>query len=173
MALPPLGRVHSISMGFSIIGGRTPEDELPSSTVTYKAGRFGYGGVTWKLHPSAFLETKAALGVDRDEFIVGGSAKLTLGKPWQSSVDLGAELFQNLGPTLWVRLQWDSVPGMLMGASVVKTDLPDATLTGGVFVRWDVTRPIHDRFKVRAELSFGSRDGPGSIGGGLGSEFLF
>jgi hypothetical protein len=88
-------------------------------------------------------------------------------------VDLGAELIENLGPTLFVRLQWDTVPPFLMGAAVVKSDLPEASLDNGSYIVYDITYPVTRRLLVRGSLSYGSRDGPGSFGGGVGTSFAF
>ena len=165
--------LYSIALGYGFVEGRTPESDDERAAVLNKGARYGYGTILLRFHRAVWLETKAAIGVDRDEFIVGGGAKLTLGRPWRSSVDLGVELFENLGPSMWVRLQWDTVPPFLMGASIVKSDLPDATLSGGTFIAYDISYPITPRFLVRGSLSFGSRDGPANFGGGLGTAFAF
>ncbi len=120
-----------------------------------------------------WLETRASIGVDREELIVGGGAKLTLGRPWRSCVDLGGEWWENLGASYFVRLQWDTVPRFLMGASIHKTDLPAAALSGGTFIAYDLSYPLSSRLLVRGSLSFGSRDGAAHFGGGLGTAFSF
>jgi hypothetical protein len=130
-------------------------------------------GAVLRFHESLWFEGKVGIGVDREGFIGAASGVVTFGKPWRSSVDLGIEVYENLGPTAWLRLQWDTVPPFLMGATVMKTDLPAATLSGGALIRWDVEYPLSQRFKVRGSVSFGSRDGPGNFGGGLGTELSF
>lgn len=168
-----LSRLYSISLGFGFMEGDTPPGDLASDLAEPKGGRFGYGGAMLRLHESVWFRGTVGIGVDRDGFIAGSSGAITFGKPWRSNVELGAEYLENLGPTAWLRLQWDSVPPFLMGATVMKTDLPAATLTGGALIRWDVEYPLSQRLKVRGSLSFGSRDGPGNFGGGLGSELSF
>lgn len=165
--------LYAISFGFGAIEGRTPEDATSDAFVRRRGARYGYGGATLRLHDSVWIDGRAAIGVDRDEFITGARAQLTLGKPWRSSVDLGAEVMENLGPTLWVRLQWDTVPPFLMGAAIVKTDMPDAELRNGSFIVYDITYPVTERLRLRGSLSFGARDGPGNFGGGLGTEMAF
>ncbi len=168
-----LTRLYAITLGYGFIEGRTPNGEDNDAQVERKGARYGYAGVTLRLRESVYLDGQTAIGVSRDEVIVGGRAVLTLGKPWKSSVDLGAELFEELGPSVFVRLQWDTVAPFLMGASIIKTDLPDATLRGGAFIRYDIQYPISRRITLRGAISFGSRDGPGQFGGGLGTSFAF
>lgn len=165
--------IYSIALGYGFIEGRTPESADDAAPVLTKGARYGYGTLLLRFHRAVWFETSAALGVDRDEFIVGARAKLTLGRPWRSSVDLGVEGLENLGPSVWVRLQWDTVPPFLMGASIVKTDLPDASLSGGSLIAYDISYPITPRVLIRGSLSFGSRDGPANFGGGVGTAFSF
>lgn len=166
-------QLYSISLGFGFVEGRTPDGRATQADALDQGGRYGYGGVRLRVHESASVAGRAILGVSHDGFVVGGRAVLTLGKHWRSSVDLGAEYIGDLGPSLWVRLQWDTVYPFIMGASIVKTDLPGAELDNGAYIQWDVTYPVADRFSVRGNLSFGSRDGPGNFGGGLGGAFAF
>lgn len=168
-----LTRLYAISLGYGFIEGRTPASEDPGASELKKGARYGYGAVLLRLHRAAWLETRAGIGVDRDGFIIAGRAKLTLGRPWRSGVDLGAEIIENIGPTFWVRLQWDTVPPFLMGAAVVKSDLPDASLDNGSYIVYDISYPVTPRIAVRGSLSYGSRDGPGNFGGGLGTSFSF
>ncbi len=168
-----LTRLYAISLGYGFIEGRTPESEEPDAPELKKGSRYGYGAVLLRLHRAAWLETRAGIGVDRDGFIISGRVKLTLGRPWRSGVDLGAEMIENIGPTFWVRLQWDTVPPFLMGAAVVKSDLPDAALDNGSYIVYDISYPVTPRIAVRGSLSYGSRDGPGNFGGGLGTSFAF
>jgi hypothetical protein len=44
---------------------------------------------------------------------------------------------------------------------------------GGLFIAYDVSYRVADRVTVRAPLSYGARDGPVHVGGGLGSALDF
>jgi hypothetical protein len=60
-----------------------------------------------------------------------------------------------------------------MGASVIRTNLPGATLTDGALIAYDVAYTLADRFTVRAAISLGARDGTPHLGGGLGAGYEF
>jgi hypothetical protein len=61
-----------------------------------------------------------------------------------------------------------------MGASVVRTDLPGVEVdVAGLYVAYDVAYRIADRFTLRAQLSYGARDGAAHVGGGLGTAVAF
>jgi hypothetical protein len=61
-----------------------------------------------------------------------------------------------------------------MGASIVRTDLPGAVIdAAGLYLGYDIAYPIANRFTVRAQLSYGSRDGASHFGGGLGTALDF
>ncbi|HEY6038649.1 MAG TPA: hypothetical protein VIV58_30410, partial [Kofleriaceae bacterium] len=138
------------------------------------ASRYGFGEVRMRLHPSVFVDARAGMAVSQDGF--GGTVRgqLTLGKPWRSCVQVGADYLADLGPTAWVRLQWDTAPPVLMGASVVRTDLPGAVLSRfGVYLAYDVSYRITPRVTIKGQVSYGPRDGSAHVGGGLGTALAF
>jgi hypothetical protein len=169
-----LRTLYDIGFGFGEIQGRTPMMSAPDSSIEHNGSRYGFGQVRLRLHPSVFLDGRVGLGVSQDGF--GGNVRgvVTFGKPWRSSVQLGAEYMADLGPTLWARLQWDTVPPLLMGASVVRTDLPGAVLSRfGVYLAYDIAYRINDRLSVKAQVSYGPRDGSAHVGGGIGTAVAF
>lgn len=166
-------RLYSIFFGYGFIEGRTPEDDSPMAGTDRPRARYGFAGVEMQVTESVSLRGQTALGFSQDELIAGVRGELTLGKRWQSNLSLGAEYLEEMGPSLWMRLQWDTVPPLLMGVSVVKTDLPGANLRGGTYAAYDLEYPVSPRLKLRANLSFGARDGPGSFGGGVGTVVAF
>jgi hypothetical protein len=61
-----------------------------------------------------------------------------------------------------------------MGASIVRTDLPGAIVdSAGLYIAYDVAYRIADRVALRAQLSYGARDGSSHLGGGFGSAVDF
>src|SRR5690606_5739308 len=117
---------------------------------------------------------RVGLGVSHDNFEGNGRAAVTFGKPWRSCVQVGAEYMGDLGPSGWVRLQWDTAPPLVMGASVVRTDLPGAVVDrAGLYIAYDVAYRVADRVTMRAQLSYGARDGAAHLGGGLGTAVAF
>jgi hypothetical protein len=166
--------LHEVGFGFGSITGWTPAMSVPGGDDVLRGARYGFGQVRLRAHPSVFLDGRLGLGVTHFGFEPLVRGAITFGKPWRSCVTAGAEHIGDLGPTAWVRLQWDTAPPLLMGASIVRTDLPGATIDRvGLFIAYDVSYEVAARFKVRAQVSYGSRDGPARFGGGLGTAVDF
>jgi len=167
-----LRSLHEVGFGFGAIEGKTPTTMEDASTV--KGSRYGFGQIRVRVHPSVFLDGRVGLGVSQDGF--GGTTRgqVTFGKPWRSCLQMGAEYMSGLGPSGWVRLQWDTAPPLLMGASIVRTDLPGAvTQSIGLYVAYDIAYRITDRITVKGQVSYGPRDGVAHPGGGLGTAVAF
>lgn len=169
-----LRALHEVGFGFGTVDGSTPAMAAPDAAAIARGLRYGFGQVRLRLHPSLFVDGRVGLGVSQDGFEQNARGVVTFGKPWRSSVAVGAEYLGGLGPTAWVRLQWDTAPPLLMGASVVRTDLPGAVLArGGLYVAYDVAYRITGAVSVRGQLSYGARDGAAHFGGGLGTALAF
>lgn len=167
-----LRRLYAVSFGYGLIEGKTPLTEEADPEVVKRSARYGFSEVRVRLSPSVFLDGRAELGVNREELEVGAAGALTLGRPWRSSVQIGGEVMSSMGPTVFVRLQWDTAPPFLMGASVHKTDLPDAVLEDGLFIRYDINYRL-GALALRGAVSYGSRDGAAHWGGGGGVAVSF
>lgn len=161
--------LHSIGFGFGSIWGRTPDRDGAGAMEEVALGRYGAAEMRVRVHPSVFVDGRLVLGVSDEGFMNGVGAAVTMGKPWRSNLSVGGELLDDLGATGYVRLQWDTAPPFLMGASIVRSDLPDAKLTAnGLYVKYDLSYRMPGGFTVRGAASYGSRDGAGSFGGSLG-----
>ncbi|HVV87989.1 MAG TPA: hypothetical protein VHE35_33340 [Kofleriaceae bacterium] len=162
-------RFWSIGFGFGLIQGRTPDRDGADAEDAVTAARYGVAEVRLRPLASLFVDGRMMLGVSHEDFIEGIAAAITFGKPWRSNVSVGAESLEDLGPTAYVRLQWDTAPPLLMGASIVRTDLPGAVLDAdGLYLRYDVSYRLSPALGVRAAVSYGARDGTPHVGGGLG-----
>ena len=168
-----LRTLYAVSFGYGAIEGKTPESDVPGAMAVKRSARFGFSEVRTRLHESVFVDLRATLGVDREDLEYGGGGALIVGRPWRSSFQLGGEVLRSMGPTAFVRLQWDTAPPFLMAASVFKTDLPDAVLTDGLYVKYDISYPLLERLDLRAAVSYGSRDGASHWGGGAGAALSF
>jgi hypothetical protein len=167
-------RLHAIGFGFGVIQGHTPDREGPGAATDVTAGRYGTAEVRLRPHPSVFVDARLTLGVSHEGFLRGLGGAITLGKPWRSNVSVGGEILDDLGPSAYVRLQWDTAAPLLMGASIVRTDLPGVTIgAAGLYLRYDVTCPVRPAFALRGSLSYGARDGGSHLGGGLGLATTF
>lgn len=169
-----LRQIHEVGFGFGSITGHTPLMSMIDTPDVAKGARYGFGELTLRIHPSVFLDARAGLGVSQVEFIGTGRGAITFGKPWRSNVQVGGEYIGNLGGTGWVRLQWDTAPPLLMGASVVRTDLPGVIVSpNGLYIAYDVSYRIENRVTIKAQLSYGARDGAAHVGGGIGTAVAF
>jgi hypothetical protein len=168
--------MHQVGFGFGSIAGRTPMNRMTAADGgrdVWRSMNYGFGQVRMRVHPSVFLDGRIGLGVSQEEFQGLGRGAITFGKPWRSNVQVGGEYFGGLGPVGWVRLQWDTAWPLLMGAAIVRSDLPGALVEpAGLYITYDLAYQL-ERFTVRAQLSYGARDGRAHAGGGLGTAIAF
>lgn len=165
--------IYAAGFGFGAIDGITLSDATAAATELDTRARYGFGEVRTRLHPAIFVDLRGTLGVSHDGFVAGAGAAITFGRPWATCVTVGGEGLQDLGGSGYVRLQWDTAPPLLMGASVIRTDLPGAVLADGVQLRYDVAYPMTGGVTLRGSLSAGARDGRAHVGGGLGASYEF
>jgi hypothetical protein len=166
--------LDEVGFGVGSISGRTPAMSAVDASDPLHGSRYGFGQLRLRLHPSVFVDGRVGLGVSHEGFGGNVRGQLSLGKPWRSCVQLGTEYIADLGPSVWARLQWDTAPPVLMGVSVVRTDLPGAVLSrGGVYVAYDASYRVTTRVTVKAQVSYGPRDGSAHVGGGIGTALAF
>jgi hypothetical protein len=169
--------LHHIQFGFGAISGKTPivsAPEMAGGDAEARALRYGFGEVRLRAHPSVFIDLRASLGVSHEGFDQGVRGQVTFGKPWRACLQVGGEALGDNGASAWVRLQWDTAPPFLMGASVVRSDLPGAVIdSAGLYLVYDVSYTVAKQFTVKAQVSYGSRDGDANFGGGLGTAVDF
>jgi hypothetical protein len=166
-----LREIYEVGFGFGAIEGRTPDGNGADATAQVHGLRYGFGQVRWRIHPSLFIDARVGMGVDDSGFQAQARGSMTFGKPWRSCVTVGGEHLGGLGTTAWARLQWDTVPPLLMGAAVYYSELPDAALSAQ-YLAYDVAYPL-GRAVLRAQVSYGSRNGPAAFGGGFGTAVAF
>lgn len=167
-----LREIHQVTFGFGTVDGHTPETD--NTSARYRAVRYGFGEVRFRGYESLFVDLRVALATGTQGFTGGIRGALTLGKPWRSNLGFGAEYLGEVGGTGWVRLQWDTAWPVLMGASIVRTDLPGALVSAaGLYVAYDLAYRVADRITMKAQVSYGSRDGAAHFGGGLGAAVDF
>lgn len=166
--------LHHLSFGFGSIQGSTPSMDGPEATDVSKGLRYGFGEARLRATPSVFFDVRGMLGASHEGFTAGIRGQVTLGKPWRSSLALGGELLGDVGPSVWVRLQWDTAPPFLMGASIVRTELPGSVITSsGLYLAYDAAYPIREWLSLRGQVTYGSRDGAAHFGGGIGTSIDF
>ncbi len=170
-------QLHHIAFGFGTIWGKTPVSSTPSDHMSgyLNTGmRYGFGEVRVRVHPSVFVDGRVALGVTQDGFDGGVRGQIIFGKPWRSSLFIGGEALGDLKATAWVRLQWDTAAPFLMGASIVRTNLPGVVISSaGLYIAYDVAYRVANRFTLKAQVSYGARDGASHVGGGLATAVDF
>lgn len=164
--------IHHIAFGFGTIWGKTPVVSTPDvhdeGSVAHGM-RYGFGELRLRVHPSVFLDGRVALGVSHDGFDGGVRAQVIFGKPWRSALFVGGEAFRDLDKTAWVRLQWDTAAPFLMGASIVRTNLPGALVSSaGLYIAYDIAFTLGGRTTLKGQVSYGARDGASHVGGGGG-----
>lgn len=168
------GALYELVFGFGFVQGSTPAMSQPMGEHVRHGSRYGFSGVRIRMTPSVYLDGRVSLGVSHDGFSPGVAGAATFGRPWGANVSVGGEFMQDLGPTVFVRLQWDTAAPLLMAASVNRTDLPGAIIDeNGLFLKYEVMYQALARTTLRGSLSFGGRDGAAHFGGGLGASVAF
>ncbi|HTJ44070.1 MAG TPA: hypothetical protein VL463_18315 [Kofleriaceae bacterium] len=169
-----LRTLDAASFGAGGITGRTPSMDGADATIDPRDARYGFAAARLRLAPAIFVDARATVGVSQEGFMKGFGGSITLGRPWRSNLSFGGEALDALGGSAFVRLQWDTAPPLLMGASIVRTDLPGALVSAdGLLLRYDVSYTVAARFTIRGALSYGARDGSAHFGGGLGTAIAF
>jgi len=165
--------LHEAGFGFGSLQGNAPALVGAMPDVPDYGMRYGFGQVRMRVDPSVFLDARVGMGVTTQGFdgLVRGA--LTFGKPWRSNVQVGAEWLGMLGPSTWARLQWDTVPPFIMGATAIYSDLPNWNdALSSTVLAYDIAYRL-GAVNVKATLSYGSREGPARFGGGLGTSVDF
>lgn len=168
--------LYHLSFGYGTVFGKTPLQSTPEDHMQYlvRGARYGFGEARLRLYPSIFVDARLAMGVSYEGFMRSARGAVHFGKPWRAAVTVGGELADDIGKSAWVRLQWDTVPPLLMGASVVRTNLPGVTISSaGLYLAYDLSYTISNRLTLRGHLSYGARDGAANLGGGVGTAVSF
>ncbi len=165
--------LHEVGFGFGSIQGKSPSDVGAMSDDPDRGLRYGFGQVRLRVHPSVFVDGRLGMGVGEHGFEQNVRGAITFGKPWRSSVQIGGEWLGELGPMTWARLQWDTVPPLLMGATAMYSDQPQANdALSSTVLMYDVAYRI-GALTLRGMISYSSREGPARFGGGFGTAMAF
>jgi hypothetical protein len=166
--------LYAINLGFAFIEGQTPSGTEEDAVANDAGVRYGYGGVRWRLRDKVWFDSKAMMGFGKKGFAAGLGGALTLGDDWRTAVTVGAEAMTELSYKAWLRLQWDTVPGVLMSATVATTNQPNAQIDAGSYVEFKVRYPLSPNLELGGTVNFGARGNrPGGFGGGLHTRYMF
>lgn len=169
-----VGDLYSIHLGFGFLQGQTPGGTSTDDGAQKAGVRFGYGGLRYRLRDKVWLDTKAMMGFGQDGFVVGVGGALTLGNDWRTAVTVGAEAMTELSYKAWLRLQWDTVPGVLMSATVATTNQPGAQIDAGSYVEFKVRYPVSQSLELAGTINYAARGNrPGGVGAGLHTRYMF
>lgn len=157
--------VYAVEIGFGTTRGRLKDQPW---SVTH-----GYGGARFRLRDWLWASGRLTFGVDQERVILGGQSAFMLGRPWAGNLEIGFEyLNRSITTSLWTRLQWDTLPRLLMGMSVRRDRL--GSVRQGEREKEDYTSVVYDvsfrwneRARVRAHLSLVAGGDPVHVGGGL------
>jgi hypothetical protein len=157
-----VGILYSFTGGFGFLEGTTPSARpvmnMPGPADVYRGARYGYGGLRLRLHEFVSVDARVLMGFSQDGFVTGIGGDFVVGQVHRACVQLGGEYLADVERKVWIRLQWDTVPPLLMGATVEVTDIPSSPIAAGTTIALDATAPITHAFSLIAKVSFGSRD---------------
>lgn len=166
--------LYAIHLGFAFIQGATPTGSQDDAVSSKARVRYGYGGVRWRVRDKLWVDAKAMLGFGQGGFAAGIGGALTLGNDWRTAVTVGAEAMTELSYKAFLRLQWDTVPFVLMSAEVATTNQPDAQIDSGSYVEYKVRYPLSQAMELAGTVNFAARGNrPGGFGGGIHTRWMF
>lgn len=169
-----VGRLYSVTLGYGFIDGETPSPATPEDPQAQRGARFGYGEVRVRLRPSLWLDGRTVMGVGQEGFMTGIGGQLVFGDDWRTCVKVGGEALSELSYQAFVTLQWDTVPPFLMSATAATSNQPAALIDSGSYVRYEISYPIRERFRVAGHGTFAARGNrPGWFGGGMSTHLDF
>ncbi len=166
--------LYAINLGFAFLQGGTPSGLMADAVNNDARVRYGYGGVRWRMADKVWVDGKAMMGFGEKGFAAGVGGALTLGNDWRTAVTVGGEAMTELSYKAFIRLQWDTVPGVLMSAEVATTNQPDAQIDAGSYVEYRIRYPFTKAMELAGSVNFAARGNrPGGFGGGLHTRYMF
>jgi len=169
-----LRRLYSVRMGYGLVRSRGPvrvggTDSVPvfSQTETREAGvDYGFAELRLRWNPKLDFDGRLILGATDTQIALGGAGRVRIGPELGAHVALGAEYVPSLGYVANLRLQWHTVPHVLMAATLVSTSWPRTERSDGSGILLETLFPVGRKWRLGLEGGYiGRRDNRGSVAG--------
>jgi hypothetical protein len=166
--------LYSVRMGYGLVRSRGPiriggTDSVPQFNPTEERDAgvdYGFAEVRFRFDPRVDVDGRLILGATDSQVALGGAGRLRIGREDGAHVGMGFEYIPTLGYNAHLRLQWDTVPHVLMAATLIKTSWPRTDRNGGDGIMLETLLPVGKRYRFGVEVGYvGRRDNRGSVAG--------
>ncbi len=167
-----LRALYSIRMGYGVVRSQGPVREGGTDSVplfklndSREAGvDYGFAELRFRVNPKLDLDARAILGASDTDVVLGGAGRVRLGRELGAHVAAGIEIIPTLGYNATLRLQWDTVPHVLMAATLMTTSWPRTDRGDGTGIMLETLVPLGDRWRAGVEVGYaGRQDARGSV----------
>ena len=125
---------------------------------------YGFAELRFRVNPQLDLDARAILGASDTDVVLGGAGRVRLGRELGAHVAAGLEVIPTLGYNATLRLQWDTVPHVLMAATLMTTSWPRTDRGDGTGIMLETLVPLGDRWRAGVEVGYaGRQDARGSV----------
>lgn len=159
-------RIDTIRLGMGTLRGQVPSAYVSGDPFSQESARagidYGFSEVELSFHSLFGISAKLLLGGNARGFAPGGGARVRIGRPRGSRVELEGEYISEIGMSGSFRLIWDTVPGLPMSAGGQVTNIPGGP--AGVRLIYGIGWELSDAVTLGAQLGYQARQ---SVGGGL------
>jgi hypothetical protein len=162
--------LKTLSFGYTYLVGDTPPSErgddgscrggLPEDQCPREVGFRGSGWfqLNFLIVDGLEFDIRGLVLATPEGFNVGGRGELRIGDGDRTHVGVGTELLVDVGYAGYVRLGWDTVPGLPMAATVEVTNFPAPHRAAAIRLVYDVNHPFKGGVRVGARLGYQARD---------------
>jgi hypothetical protein len=166
-----LAWVYSIRVGIGWLGGAT-FDSSSLAPIDIVGLKYGFAELRFRAGEWVRIDARVTLGVV-EHFDGGPGVQVIIGREPGTHFAIGAEYVTSVGARGWLRLAWNTIPGLPMSFTLEATTGPrQGSIAGLVYL--GVGHRFGRRVGVEARIGYATRDwGIGSIvaGGGATLEF--
>lgn len=135
--------------------GGLPEDQCPREVGFRGSGWFQ---LNFLFTDGVEVDLRGLVMATPEGFNVGGRGELRIGDADRTHVGIGTELLVDVGYAGYVRLGWDTVPGLPMAATVEVNNFPAPHRAAAIRLVYDINHPFKNGIRVGARLGYQARD---------------
>lgn len=109
--------LETIEIGVGVTRAASEEYDDPGAD-------YGRADITLRIHPRVRLRAASLLGFSDEGFSLGGGGYLLVGRPFGMHLEVGGEYMRNLGYSGRIRMAFNTVPKLPVGATIEVTTFP-------------------------------------------------
>lgn len=181
-----LSRLYAINFGVAVVRGHQDTvvidgveqrvNPVPGLSGGDEPGmNYGWGGVTAELHEIFSLDGRILLGASAVGFAAGAGGTMRIGEIGGTRLELGGEVFQDIGNVGFMFFHWATIPRVPMALGIDITTRPNPHGPAGSRVIYDIGYEFTDSIRVTGRVGSVIRTSGTAAGwmGGLQSTYAF